>query len=137
MKKMVLVLWRWAQNNQVTVTGSLKFDICNAAVGCKAVTLRRQWAPHCPVWIATSTREGEEGGDRRTSGIVTPRIYCSSWYRHPERFPDAINLVRQAGIAISHDLQGKSLHQHEVVLAMGELMLLYGMPISPCWRFTG
>ncbi len=69
---MVHVLWRWAQNNQVTVTGSLKFDISvTPQLAAKAVTLRRQWAPHRPVWIATSTHEGEECGDRRTSGIVT------------------------------------------------------------------
>lgn len=59
---MVHVLWRWAQkNNQVTVTGSLKFDISvTPQLAAKAVTLRRQWAPHRPVWIATSTHEGEE-----------------------------------------------------------------------------
>ncbi len=55
-------MWRWAQkNNQVTVTGSLKFDISvTPQLAAKAVTLRRQWAPHRPVWIATSTHEGEE-----------------------------------------------------------------------------
>lgn len=45
----------------VTVTGSLKFDISvTPQLAAKAVTLRRQWAPHRPVWIATSTHEGEE-----------------------------------------------------------------------------
>ncbi|MDI8746251.1 hypothetical protein MJM83_30285, partial [Salmonella enterica subsp. enterica serovar Montevideo] len=29
-------------------------------LAAKAVTLRRQWAPHRPVWIATSTHDGEE-----------------------------------------------------------------------------
>ncbi len=38
-------------------------------------------------------------GDRRTSGIVTaiPEFIAHLVPRHPERFPDAINLVRQAG----------------------------------------
>lgn len=50
-----------AKNNQVTVTGSLKFDISvTPQLAAKAVTLRRQWAPHRPVWIATSTHDGEE-----------------------------------------------------------------------------
>lgn len=45
----------------MTVTGSLKFDISvTPQLAAKAVTLRRQWAPHRPVWIATSTHEGEE-----------------------------------------------------------------------------
>ena len=61
-----------AKNNQVTVTGSLKFDISvTPQLAAKAVTLRRQWAPHRPVWIATSTHEGEESVVIRTSGIVT------------------------------------------------------------------
>lgn len=45
----------------MTITGSLKFDISvTPQLAAKAVTLRRQWAPHRPVWIATSTHEGEE-----------------------------------------------------------------------------
>ncbi|MDE9500140.1 3-deoxy-D-manno-octulosonic acid transferase, partial [Xenorhabdus bovienii] len=49
------------RRSQLSVTGSLKFDISvTPELAAKAITLRRQWAPHRPVWIATSTHDGEE-----------------------------------------------------------------------------
>ena len=49
------------RRQQLHVTGSLKFDISvTPELAAKAVTLRRQWAARRPVWIATSTHEGEE-----------------------------------------------------------------------------
>ncbi len=49
------------KRNQLAVTGSLKFDISvTPELAARAVTLRRQWAPHRKVWIATSTHDGEE-----------------------------------------------------------------------------
>ena len=51
----------WLETLQLTVTGSLKFDISvTPELAARAITLRRQWAPRRPVWIATSTHEGEE-----------------------------------------------------------------------------
>ncbi len=66
-----------AKSNQVTVTGSLKFDISvTPQLAAKAVTLRRQWAPHRPVcWIATSTHDGEEG---IVISPLTRRYYINS-----------------------------------------------------------
>src|SRR5699024_12674050 len=68
----------------------------------KAVTLRRQWAPHRPVWIATSTHEGEESVVIAAHQALLqqfPNLLLILVPRHPERFPDAINLVRQAGLS--------------------------------------
>lgn len=49
------------KRSHLTVTGSLKFDISvTPELAARAITLRRQWAPRRPVWIATSTHEGEE-----------------------------------------------------------------------------
>lgn len=49
------------KRNQLAVTGSLKFDISvTPELAARAITLRRQWAPHRKVWIATSTHDGEE-----------------------------------------------------------------------------
>lgn len=67
----------------MTVTGSLKFDISvTPQLAAKAVTLRRQWAPHRPVWIATSTHEGEESVVIAAHQALLQQflIYCSSWY---------------------------------------------------------
>ncbi len=65
----------------MTVTGSLKFDISvTPQLAAKAVTLRRQWAPHRPVWIATSTHEGEESVVIAAHQALLQQflIYCSS-----------------------------------------------------------
>ncbi|SUH63971.1 3-deoxy-D-manno-octulosonic-acid transferase [Salmonella enterica subsp. enterica serovar Madelia] len=123
-----------AKNNQVTVTGSLKFDISvTPQLAAKAVTLRRQWAPHRPVWIATSTpRWRREYRYRRSPGVITsiPEFITDLVPRHPERFPDAINLVRQAGLSYITRSSGEVPSASTQVVVgdtMGELMLLYGI----------
>ncbi|EGZ5219806.1 glycosyltransferase, partial [Salmonella enterica] len=50
--------------------------------------------------------------------------------RHPERFPDAINLVRQAGLSYTTRSSGEVPSASTQVVVgdtMGELMLLYGI----------
>ncbi len=117
----------------MTVTGSLKFDISvTPQLAAKAVTLRRQWAPHRPVWIATSTHEGEESVVIAAHQALLqqfPNLLLILVPRHPERFPDAINLVRQAGLSYITRSSGKSSTSTQVVVGdtMGELMLLYGI----------
>lgn len=128
----------------MTVTGSLKFDISvTPQLAAKAVTLRRQWAPHRPVWIATSTHEGEESVVIAAHQALLqqfPNLLLILVPRHPERFPDAINLVRQAGLSYITRSSGKSLHQHagcgwrydgrvDVTVRHCRSRL--------CWRFTG
>ncbi|GAL59444.1 3-deoxy-D-manno-octulosonic-acid transferase [Pseudescherichia vulneris NBRC 102420] len=123
-----------AKRNQLTVTGSLKFDISvTPQLASRAVTLRRQWAPHRPVWIATSTHEGEENAvieAHQTLLREFPNLLLILVPRHPERFPDAINLVRQAGLSYTTRSSGEvpsSSTQVVVGDTMGELMLLYGI----------
>jgi len=123
-----------AKRNQLTVTGSLKFDISvTPQLASRAVTLRRQWAPHRPVWIATSTHEGEESAvieAHQTLLREFPNLLLILVPRHPEPFPDAINLVRQAGLSYITRSSGEvpsSSTQVVVGDTMGELMLLYGI----------
>lgn len=123
-----------AQRAQLTVTGSLKFDISvTPQLASKALTLRRQWAPHRPVWIATSTHEGEESivvAAHRALLKEFPELLLILVPRHPERFPDAINLVRDAGLSYTTRSSGEvPSGSTQVVVGdtMGELMLLYGI----------
>lgn len=118
----------------MTVTGSLKFDISvTPQLAAKAVTLRRQWAPHRPVWIATSTHEGEESVVIAAHQALLqqfPNLLLILVPRHPERFPDAINLVRQAGLSYITRSSGEVPSTSTQVVVgdtMGELMLLYGI----------
>ena len=49
--------------------------------------------------------------------------------RHPERFPDAREMVQKAGMSFTLRSTGEILLQYPVVIGdtMGELMLLYGI----------
>lgn len=122
------------RRQQLAVTGSLKFDISvTPELAARAVTLRRQWAPHRPVWIAASTHQGEE-----TILIQAHKALLKRWPdlllilvpRHPERFKSVEQQVQKAGLRYilrsSHDVPGSDT---QVVIGdtMGELMLLYGI----------
>lgn len=86
------------------VTGSLKFDISvTPELAVKAITLRRQWAPHRPVWIATSTHEGEESIILQAHTKLLrqfPDLLLILVPRHPERFAKAKELTQKLNFAI-------------------------------------
>ncbi len=120
--------------SQLVITGSLKFDISvTPELAARAITLRHQWAPNRPVFIATSTHEGEE--------IIILDVYCQLLAlhpdlllilvpRHPERFNKAKELTQKAGLNYILRSSGESpAASTQVVIGdtMGELMLLYGI----------
>ncbi|AKA38672.1 lipid IV(A) 3-deoxy-D-manno-octulosonic acid transferase [Yersinia ruckeri] len=122
------------KRSQLTITGSLKFDISvTPELAARAITLRRQWAAHRPVWIATSTHDGEEAillEAHRQLLLQYPTLLLILVPRHPERFPKAIELTQKAGF--SYTLRSASeipSSTTQVVIGdtMGELMLLYGI----------
>ncbi|PKH23903.1 3-deoxy-D-manno-octulosonic acid transferase [Enterobacterales bacterium CwR94] len=122
------------KRSQLTVTGSLKFDISvTPELAARAVTLRRQWAPRRPVWIATSTHEGEEDIILRAHRQLLetfPNLLLILVPRHPERFSTARELTQKLGFSFtqrsSNEIPSGST---QVVIGdtMGELMLLYGI----------
>ncbi len=119
---------------QLHVTGSLKFDISvTPEQAVKAVTLRRQWAAHRPVWIATSTHEGEEEIVLAAHAQLLkkfPNLLLILVPRHPERFANAEELTRKAGMKYVLRSENKiPTTDIQVVIGdtMGELMLLYGI----------
>lgn len=120
--------------SQLTVTGSLKFDISvTPELAARAITLRRQWAPRRPVWIATSTHEGEEAillEAHRKLLEKHPDLLLILVPRHPERFPTAKELTQKAGFSYTTRSSGEiPSGSTQVVIGdtMGELMLLYGI----------
>ncbi|AWK13458.1 lipid IV(A) 3-deoxy-D-manno-octulosonic acid transferase [Candidatus Fukatsuia symbiotica] len=119
---------------QLSVTGSLKFDIAiTPELATRAATLRSQWASHRPVWIATSTHDGEETlllAAYRKLLSTHPTLLLILVPRHPERFPTAIELVQKAGLNYMLRSRGEiPSASTQVVIGdtMGELMLLYGI----------
>ncbi|NIG62143.1 MAG: 3-deoxy-D-manno-octulosonic acid transferase [Serratia symbiotica] len=122
------------KRSQLTVTGSLKFDISvTPELAARAVTLRRQWAPHRPVWIATSTHDGEERillAAQRKLLEKHPYLLLILVPRHPERFATAKYLVQKAGFSYIRRSCGEiPSGSTQIVIGdtMGELMLLYGI----------
>ena len=122
------------KRSQLTVTGSLKFDISvTPELAARAITLRRQWAPRRKVWIATSTHDGEESIilDAHRQLLATfPDLLLILVPRHPERFKDAKELVQKSGFSYTLRSSGEiPSGSTQVVIgdSMGELMLLYGI----------
>ena len=122
------------KRSQLTVTGSLKFDISvTPELAARAITLRRQWAPRRPVWIATSTHDGEESiilEAHRKLLARFPSLLLILVPRHPERFSTAREMAQKAGF--SYTLRSSTeipSGSTQVVIGdtMGELMLLYGI----------
>lgn len=123
-----------AYRAQIAVTGSLKFDISvTPQMAAKSVALRRQWAPHRAVWIAASTHEGEEAIILAVHQALLqqyPDLLLILVPRHPERFPDAQRLVREAGLSFICRSSGEIPSTATQVIigdTMGELMLMYGI----------
>ena len=122
------------KRTHLAVTGSLKFDISvTPELAARAVTLRRQWASRRPVWIATSTHEGEEtiilDAHRRLLQQF-PDVMLILVPRHPERFKDACELTQKRGFSFTLRSSGEiPSGATQVVIGdtMGELMLLYGI----------
>ncbi|MRT26159.1 3-deoxy-D-manno-octulosonic acid transferase [Enterobacteriaceae bacterium RIT697] len=122
------------KRSHLTVTGSLKFDISvTPELAAKAVTLRRQWASRRPVWIATSTHEGEEAivlDAHRRLLQQFPDLLLILVPRHPERFKDACDLTQKRGFSFTLRSSGEipsSSTQVVIGDTMGELMMLYGI----------
>ncbi len=120
------------QPERLRVTGSIKFDVQPpASLTDRAEVLRRTWGTDRPVWVAASTREGEEeqvlAAHARLRAQV-PTALLALVPRHPERFERAAALVRRAGFGLAR----RSLHepcsaQTAVYLgdSMGELAVFF------------
>lgn len=115
----------------VEVCGNLKFDVTPAA---EQVLLGQQWRAAVgarPVWLAASTREGEEAliiaawqqmaerGDALL--VVIPR--------HPQRFDAVASLLEESGLVVTRRSQGLPGAASQVWLgdSMGEMAAYYSM----------
>ncbi|MBG6246214.1 3-deoxy-D-manno-octulosonic acid transferase [Candidatus Symbiopectobacterium sp. 'North America'] len=122
------------QCSHLAVTGSLKFDISvTPELAARAVALRRQWASRRPVWIATSTHEGEDAiilAAHRELLNRFPDLLLILVPRHPERFPTTQSLTQSLGFSYTLRSSGEVPETDTQVVigdTMGELMMLYGI----------
>ncbi|AFP85506.1 3-deoxy-D-manno-octulosonic-acid transferase [secondary endosymbiont of Heteropsylla cubana] len=122
------------KKNQLAITGNLKFEISiTPELALQAITLRRQWAPHRPIWIAASTHKGEELLLLKVHRKLLSRfsnLLLILVPRHPERFLEVSKITMKAGfnyIMRSSNKIPTSKTQVVIGDTMGELMLLYGI----------
>ncbi len=115
----------------VRVTGNLKFDLTpSESARNAAAILREQIGRERKVFLAASTREGEEAlildslariGAQGLLTVIVPR--------HPQRFDEVAALLERRGIAYQRRSQNASVSPETKVLlgdSMGELFAYYG-----------
>lgn len=124
-----------ANEEQLTVTGSIKFDLqVPPSVTTQAKNLRHLWHGEArPSWIAASTHEGEEEqvlSAHRHLLAEIPEALLILVPRHPERFDTVARLCGQQGFSYVRYSSGERVHAHHQILlgdTMGELLLFYAL----------
>ena len=108
----------------VEVCGNLKFDVTPSADKIALGQAWRQAIGHRPVWLAASTREGEEAlvleAWRR---VNIPDALLVLVPRHPQRFDEVADILRQQGVRTSRRSAGLPTSDAQVWLgdSMGEM----------------
>jgi 3-deoxy-D-manno-octulosonic-acid transferase len=116
----------------ITVTGNLKFELrIPPSLLERAEVLRRDWGVGRPVWIASSTHEGEDELILRVFDQLRKQFSDCLLVlvpRHPERFEPVAALCVQQGYATVLRSEHVSCTPETAVYVgdtMGELPLLY------------
>ena len=114
----------------VKITGNLKFDMAvpQSAIGL-GKNLREQFGATRPVFLAASTREGEEALIMEAlAKIDTPNLLIVIVPRHPQRFDQVAELLMQRDIRFQRRSANESISpETQVVLgdSMGEMFAYY------------
>ncbi|MBX2847722.1 MAG: lipid IV(A) 3-deoxy-D-manno-octulosonic acid transferase [Acidiferrobacterales bacterium] len=120
-------------SDKISVTGSIKFDVSiQPSLRETAEVLRRRLGSDRLIWIAGSTREGEEGrllSVYKKLKVKFPTLLLILVPRHPERFDSVARKVQRRGLEhvrrteLSAELESSA----DVYIGdtMGELSLMY------------
>ncbi len=115
---------------QVAVMGNLKFDIEPPATMLKlGAVLRVQWGQNRKIFLAASTRIGEEALLLQAlQQINIPNMLTVIVPRHPQRFDEVANLLTQRNIRFQHRSENLPITDDIQVLlgdSMGEMFAYY------------
>ncbi len=120
-----------AARARIDVTGSLKFDVSiPASVHEEGAALRRQLGADRPVWMAASTRPGEEEVLLEVFTKLTatfPNLLLVLAPRHPERFADVRALCERQALTVCRSEGMAAANRAGIFLlnTMGELLRFY------------
>ncbi|CAN0023142.1 unnamed protein product, partial [Phaeothamnion confervicola] len=116
--------------NGVCVTGNIKFDrAAPADMMTLGVSLREAFGAQRPVFLAASTRQGEEAlildalADMAIPGLLTVIVP-----RHPQRFDEVVALARQRGHQVQRRSENRPVDTATRVVigdSMGEMFAYY------------
>ncbi len=119
--------------SKISETGSIKFDVyVPPSLRESAEVMRRQLGQDRLIWIAGSTREGEEGkiiSAYRQLKQDFPSLLLMLVPRHPERFDYIARKVQRRGLVCVRRTEGLAEITSDVDVylgdTMGELSLMY------------
>ncbi len=118
--------------SRLVVTGSLKFDVhLPASLFEEGAAIRRELGINRPIWVAGSTREGEEIVLLRAFRLLRqqfPEALLVIAPRHPERFESVGELIRRAGWRAVRRREAAPCEPETAVFlldSMGELLRFY------------
>lgn len=118
---------------RLLINGSLKFDMTVDQGKVQAARmLKARWRGR-PVWIAASTREGEDAKVLRAMQLALrkiPSLLLVLVPRHPERFTAAASLATEAGFTVQRYSSGGELSIETQVLVgdtMGDMHFYYAL----------
>jgi len=110
---------------QVEVTGSIKFEMdVPADLAAKAAALRSGFGER-PVWVAASTRVGEEEQVLDAFARLReriPRLLLVLVPRHPERFDSVAKLCHQRGFRVERRSERKDGVAPDTAILLGDTM---------------
>jgi 3-deoxy-D-manno-octulosonic-acid transferase len=114
----------------VVVTCNVKFDLdVPAGIEARARALRELLGESRPVWVAGSTREGEEALLLDAFAAVPPEVLLVIVPRHPQRFAEVAQAAAARGFATARRSDAVAAGEGVRVVvgdSMGEMLAYYG-----------
>jgi 3-deoxy-D-manno-octulosonic-acid transferase len=115
---------------EVAVTGNVKFDLAVPAEAAERGRALRARIGERPVWVAGSTRDGEEALllDAFAEAATAPSVLLVIVPRHPQRFAEAERLALERGLATQRRTDSAAVSPATRVLigdSMGEMLAYY------------
>jgi len=118
-----------ARPDALTVTGNVKFDLeVPADVEARGAMLRSLFGAARPVWVAGSTREGEEARLLEALAPMPPEVLLVLVPRHPQRFDEVVEIARSKGMEPARRSSGTAVDPGTRVVVgdtMGEMLAYY------------